>query len=179
MKSPAEKEKCVLISIQPEWCDLIGRGEKTVEVRKSMPSLKPPFRCYIYCSAPGTTDANRILESHGRDGKIRKVNGNVMGEFVCDSIMKINRIGAATCWTLWPVNSVSLEEHYPADDAIEESCLSDEELQDYLDTNSGYIWHISNLDLYEIPKSISEFKKYNAGWKLDRPPQSWFYVDKL
>lgn len=29
--------KAVLISIRPEWCDLIVRGEKTIEVRKTRP----------------------------------------------------------------------------------------------------------------------------------------------
>ena len=29
------KNKAVLISIRPEWCDLIVRGKKTIEVRKT------------------------------------------------------------------------------------------------------------------------------------------------
>ena len=36
------KVKAVLISIKPKWCDLIRRGRKTVEVRKTCPKLEVP-----------------------------------------------------------------------------------------------------------------------------------------
>ena len=76
----------VLVSIHPEWCGRIVSGEKTIEVRKSRPNLKMPFRCYIYCSMPKTKDPHRILEIHGVDGEIRKANGKVIGEFICRKI---------------------------------------------------------------------------------------------
>ena len=40
--------KAVLISIQPKWCELILLGKKTLDVRKTKPNLKTPFKCYIY-----------------------------------------------------------------------------------------------------------------------------------
>ena len=42
--------KSVLMSIRPHWCDLIFRGEKTVEVRKSKPKLEYPvkFKVFVY-----------------------------------------------------------------------------------------------------------------------------------
>ena len=43
-------KKAVLISIRPEWCDLIVRGKKTIEVRKTRPKLETPFTAYIYCT---------------------------------------------------------------------------------------------------------------------------------
>ena len=42
--------KAVLISIQPKWCERIATKRKTIELRKSKPNLKPPFKCYIYCT---------------------------------------------------------------------------------------------------------------------------------
>lgn len=39
--------KAVLISIRPEWCDLIVRGKKTIEVRKTRPKLETPFKVYM------------------------------------------------------------------------------------------------------------------------------------
>lgn len=42
--------KAVLISIQPKWCELIAKGKKTLEVRKTRPKLETPFKCYIYCT---------------------------------------------------------------------------------------------------------------------------------
>ena len=43
--------KSVLLSIKPVWCSKIVLKEKTVEVRKTKPEgVKPPFKCYIYCT---------------------------------------------------------------------------------------------------------------------------------
>uniref|UniRef100_UPI004024AD72 hypothetical protein n=1 Tax=Eubacterium sp. TaxID=142586 RepID=UPI004024AD72 len=30
----------------------LATGYKTIEVRKTMPNLHPPFKCYIYCTLP-------------------------------------------------------------------------------------------------------------------------------
>lgn len=40
--------KAVLISINPKWCELIAIGKKTIEVRKSRPKIKTPFKVW-YC----------------------------------------------------------------------------------------------------------------------------------
>lgn len=71
--------KAVLISIRPEWCALIAAGKKTVEVRKSMPKLHTPFKCYIYC-----TKAQKGWFWFNSPNVRR--DGVVIGEFVCDGI---------------------------------------------------------------------------------------------
>lgn len=43
-------EKAILLSIQPKWCGLIANGKKTIEVRKTKPKIKVPFKAYIYCT---------------------------------------------------------------------------------------------------------------------------------
>ena len=40
--------KAVMLSIRPKWCEKIASGEKTIEVRKTKPKLDTPFKCYIY-----------------------------------------------------------------------------------------------------------------------------------
>lgn len=40
--------RAVMISIKPQWCELIAKKEKTIEVRKTRPKIKTPFKCYIY-----------------------------------------------------------------------------------------------------------------------------------
>lgn len=45
--------KAVLISIKPKWCDLIRRGRKTVEVRKTCPKLED-FSRHGFCGMNGT-----------------------------------------------------------------------------------------------------------------------------
>jgi hypothetical protein len=68
--------KAVLISIKPKWCDLIRRGRKTVEVRKTCPKLEVPFKVYIYETMDG-----------GRG------SGLVFGEFVCIGFDAFRPIG--------------------------------------------------------------------------------------
>lgn len=69
--------KSVLISIQPKWCELIASGEKTIEVRKTAPKLKTPFKCYIYCTL-GKGLQDTLLTAD----RCRVLNGKVIGEFV-------------------------------------------------------------------------------------------------
>lgn len=57
----------IILSIREKWVDKIAKGEKTIEVRKTIPkSYDKPFRCYIYSS-----------------GRVKKV----VGEFICDELI--------------------------------------------------------------------------------------------
>ena len=178
--------KAVLISIRPKWVEKIVNGEKTIEVRKTKPKLETPFKAYIYCTMPDAKDPHNILELHGADGKIRKANGKVIGEFTCDQTFPINVFdnGSIQNW---------LFEH------MERSCLTYEELADYIGNGkTGYGWHISDLLIYDQPRELSEFqratdpcdschaeytwectdcKKFSGDIK--RPPQSWCYVEAV
>ena len=167
--------KSVLISIQPKWCELIASGKKTVEVRKTKPKLETPFKVYIYCTANknGTKD---LLEIHGTDGKIRKANGKVIGEFVCDKVVDFE-------------NSM-YEPAFHETSVL--SCVEYEKLALYLGKKDfGYGWHISNLVIYDEPRELSEFSSgssrlefsntedgFPLKWSgMKRPPQSWCYVE--
>ena len=64
--------KAILLSIRSYWCELISRGQKTVEVRKTNPkAVQVPFKCYIY----------RTKTPH--------MAGAVIGEFTCDKIWEL------------------------------------------------------------------------------------------
>jgi predicted transcriptional regulator len=178
--------KAVLISIRPQWCQKIASAEKTIEVRKTRPKLETPFKAYIYCTMPDAKDPHNILELHGADGKIRKANGKVVGEFTCDRIFPFNVFdnGSIQNW---------LFEH------MERSCLTYEELADYIGNGkTGYGWHISGLLIYNQPKGLSEFQRATDpcvfcmeriarectdckkfGGNIKRPPQSWCYVEAM
>ena len=171
--------KSVLISIQPKWCKLIASGEKTLEVRKNRPKLETPFKCYIY-RTKGTVN-------HIANGKWFKmqVGGTVIGEFTCDAILPMSIEYSNH-------NSRVALKEFPG------TCLTDKQIIDYLGNGvTGYGWHISNLVIYENPKKLSDFKKYNRTCyydhlglatpkckdckecQVDRPPQSWCYVETL
>lgn len=180
MKTP---EKAVMISIRPEWCQLISLGKKTVEVRKTMPKLATPFRCYIYCTK-NCKGASDFLETHGTDGKIRPANQKVIGEFVCRNIDNDT------------LSSLVVKED--AENILQGTCLSKKELLQYLGyepTKYNFFqkhyeffrWHISDLAIYDRPREINEFvfasneHRNQFGQclkKLNRPPQSWCYVEE-
>ena len=186
--------KTVLISIRPQWCEKIVNGEKTIEVRKTRPKLETPFKAYIYCTMPDAKDQHNILELHGADGKIRKANGKVIGEFTCD---RIDRLAPAND----PYGIYDID-----DDYVFQTCLENGALWDYGHGTPLYGWHISGLRIYDAPKKLGEFWRdcleYSElstnCWScenvcgdgdetdcntdgrlyLHRPPQSWCYVEE-
>ena len=169
--------QAVLISIRPKWCEKIISGEKTIEVRKTRPKLIPQFKCYIY----------------------RSVQGGVIGEFVCDKIFeKIVRVGGSCeppkyCICDWNMDCT------PLDTLLADACLTKDELEKYLDGGVGYGWHISDFKLYDKPLPLNTFKKWfrncaysdlgfaipdcekctDCGCYVQKPPQSWFFVEEL
>ena len=150
--------KSVLISTQPKWCEIIANGEKTIEVRKTKPKIKKPFKCYIYCTK-GNIDKvpKRIWWKKDGTGFEHIMNGKVIGEFVCD------------CITMLKSDS-KLQSLY---NGTQNTCLTDEELIKYAGFDKPvYYWHISDLKIYDKPKELGEFN-------LKRPPQSWCYVEEL
>lgn len=183
--------KAVMLSIQPRHCENIGTivGEKngkpvykkTIEVRKKAPKCDTPFKCYIYCTntrpflvwgdvfrGNWETEFTHLV-GYGRKEaeKIWDVfNGRVMGEFVCDSVEQFT-VGSLRC-----------------DDIEKLACLSHKEMLDYfykpneLDGKTvkfGYAWHISNLEIYDTPKELGEFRNLQ-GQPIKRAFQSWGYV---
>lgn len=185
--------KAVLISIRPEWCKWILNGEKTIEVRKTRPKLEIPFRCYIYCTKG--SDALWILNAEGRKMfpqkpsdciNAKKVagahmgNGKVIGEFVCDKMYYIAH-------SIYPHDPLVFEQvdtlYRP--DVIHETRLGEAEIEDYLNGNDGYGWHISDLKIYDTPRELREFTglrdtRFGAEpVSITRPPQSWCYVEEV
>ena len=166
--------KAVLISIRPEWCCQIAAGRKTLEIRKTCPNAKPPFKCYIYCTkAPQRLitifkDGEETMDDEIHHGKsmfikcdkwlpdsVRGKTQVVIGEFICDDI---RRIGPEYCVVKEDIES-----------AISGSCLTVPQVKDYAGWKSGmsyadlkdlYGWHISDLKIYDQPKPLSMFSRH-------------------
>lgn len=51
-------------------------------------------------------------------------------------------------------------------DLLKKSCFTPDQLENYLGTNSGYIFYIEDLNIYEEPKNASSFKR---DFKKDEP----------
>lgn len=196
--------KAVLVSVKPEWCDLIMQGKKTVEIRKTRPQLKPSFKCYIYCAK-----STRRLAIPSADGKSVESAGKVICEFTCDRI----RFYSGKSWLV----KEDIESFTAG------SCLSLEQVKEYagwrkaasfMDRKDLYAWHISDLKIYDKPLPLSNFipncryLEDEAGCRayrehgcscpdqrydhnpdgsinmaicqrsVKRPPQSWCYVEE-
>ena len=196
----------VLLSIQPQWCERIASGEKTVEIRKTAPKLKTPFKVYMYHTK--TRNAGGGDWNHWADcwqlpnEEFVNAGGKVIGEFVCDWILEVT----PHCDIDGHINQYIHQ--YPA--ILGDDCLSFEQMLAYLGNKKGFDWHISELKIYEKPKTLGEFfmpcKWYEKGdgcpedcgffrqdgctidrtddfcegkRPLCRPPQSWCYVEEL
>lgn len=156
----------VLISIRPDWIQKIFDGVKTVEIRKARPKIETPFRCYIYCTKPRYEYEDMILTE--QPASFMFGGGMVVSEFVCDKISQIPAFG--------PLDVCCGQ--------LKGTAMSREEFESYLGWGGGYGWHISDLKVYDKPKPLSEFKRWRRAGKwatlerLERPPQSWCYVEE-
>lgn len=187
--------KAVIISIRPRWTGLILSGEKTLELRRTRPNLTPPFKCYVYCSM-------------GRKPWVRKdvpgirQDGHIVAEFVCDKITRLTHVGATgdlRAPVLMAVKGRNFEPAMNFDGGG--SCLILSEIERYLDGRDGFLWHISELKIYETPKKLTEFHTWKKckscsknGYEstaciydencmvpvaITKAPQSWGYVEEL
>ena len=167
--------KAVLISIKPKWCDLIRRGRKTVEVRKTCPKLEVPFKVYIYETMDG-----------GRG------SGLVFGEFVCNGFDVFRPIGKGisikrfpalyeSCLTLdeivkyaqgepvygWQISQLKLYE--------EPLKLEDFSRHGFCGMNGTGV--CGNADCENYQPSGNYMEPVN-GCILYEAPQSWCYVEE-
>ena len=165
--------KSVLISIHPQWCELIADGKKTVEVRKTRPKIETPFKCYIYQTRKPVevtfSGTGRHISEYDRTYWYNERSGKVIGEFVCDTVEGFHYgvqepVGANSifdCYIGYPVDL------YDKDD----TCLTRQEIDDYGNKAFLYGWHISDLLIYDQPRELSEFKifckSYDDGDKCD------------
>lgn len=192
--------KAILLSIKPQYCELIVSIQKKIEVRKSEPKIKPPFKCYIYQT--NHKWIYKFLRSVGFKTvpeKLENARGKVIGEFVCNKITTI----FYGCEIMYGMDYPNKHAKQLEDD----SCLSLKELKHYANAKDIYGWHISGLKIYDKPKELSEFyyppdkyceKNLCGGCPYDkatidgeimygcegkrpliRPPQSWGYVEEL
>ena len=194
--------KSVLISTRPKLvekiCHKIGEDEtgkaiyeKRIEVRNTAPK-EVPFKCYIY-----ETKGQYVKFTHGAHTKYGYGRGKVIGEFICDRIIcsqaYFDSQGKNHLTNVFP-------------DDIKKTCLDEYDLWDYIAGKAvkanqmydGYLWHISDLKIYDKPRELSEFRKpcdrfldcctcrrlvhneyMSCDNKITRPPLSWCYVEDL
>lgn len=181
--------KAILMSIRPEWCDLIIRGQKTVEIRKSCPAHGTPFKVYIYCTRTASKEFNSDDRNWDVSAKVHGgwpgKRGHVIGEFTCKKITGLTHVGEAGSWESESLYVMAPGSYYkPADELLEAACMSEEVAEKYLKGHDGCGWHISDLKIYDNPRELRPFTGLlNTRFgvrpvEAQRPPQSWCYVEE-
>lgn len=213
--------KSILISIKPKYVAKILNGEKTIEIRKTMPKCDLSIDVYIYATKRqnlvlgdnfyGDWVTEYTITRGWSKENVERIWGNLSGKVVAKfTLNKVEEIkqwyqpAESSCYNDyddWEYETENLGEI----ELKQKSCLTSTELYEYLGndlseyTKVGYAWHISNLEIFDEPKELSEFrhwvsyknckkcsyKKYygrNPCLEIEtmtKAPQSWCYVEVL
>ena len=160
--------KKILISIKPKYVAKILNNRKTLEIRKSFPKCDLPCEVYIYC----TKDRQllKITNDYGEDmffvDKVKYlkhlvISGKVVAKFTLNKVEKIE-----------PTSSGFATKELCSSSLRDFSCLTQQELAEYLGHKDGYAWHIDqkSLVIFDKPKELKEFG-------VKRSPQSYMFVE--
>lgn len=192
--------KAIIINIKPKWCVLMMNGDKTVEVKTSKALYKAIQKLidengyadiYVYY-AKGKERLVDLRDDSFYYGMSKRLNGKVPFKFRCYKVEEI-RLGenqkapdySDLCFETKTLNGYQLET---------KSCLDFDNLKTYLQCKIGYAIHISNLEIFDKPKELSEFQGTCKGCEafrlkvcklnfeqcdkhLTKAPQSWCYVE--
>ena len=219
--------KHIMISIKPEYvCKILNR-EKMLEIRKSVPKeVLNGEECLveIYCTKDNSykllqdNETGQYFKGITSGNDQRHLSNTEYGmncEYETQCCTRLNGKVVAR-WHLKEYDEFEVwsdvwlicdEDREKLKTIRENSCLSQAELLGYLGKKYGFAWHIDNLEIYDKPKELSEFRtlpcnkpesacrncKYlqvtntpyayesecfvQNGKTLTRPPQSWCYIE--
>lgn len=185
--------KKVLVSIKPQWGELIFNGKKTIKVMRNRPKLEPPFEVLVYETKGKTKYWSQPLPIPYTEG-----SGKVIGSFICDKITRYE----SEFWDddtyeriqePWEPLDFAEYGEYEYDtigingefcgaglELSKQSCLSWNELRNYVGQGlkDFYGWHITEPKLFDEPKELREFKhkvrSYYA-WQKQGKKEKYFY----
>ena len=170
-------QKCIIISIRPEWVEKILNGKKTIEIRKSIPKCDLPINVYIYCTKGKGTKKQPSLccmtlyDYNEETGKFEKVyteyalnawkslslDGKIVAKF---TLNKVERFDV-------PYPAYFYEVKEKLQHITDGSCLKLMSLHHYLKNDSGYAWHIDNLEIFDKPMELNNFYINNFETKFE------------
>jgi len=190
--------KAILMSIRPKWVAKILNGEKTEEIRKRFPKDYRGW-VYMYCTKEDSLCCIKRIDRDryicGKDFDLRDFphlcsgydgKGKVVAKF---RLNKVEEIGYEYREDFTSVYTDTLD----TKDLENNACLTRQEFAEYLKSEVGYAIHISQLEIFDRPKELGEFKtlckKDCSKCKhpdffdicllkpLTKAPQSWCYIE--
>ena len=181
--------KAIMISDHAKWCALMMNGDKTVEVRKEnvgkavqkLIDEQGFADIYVYCSKneylyrtnKGYFASKKPLAvGKGTDYTFAYSDeGKVLFKFRCYKVEEIEFFdeylipnGYEDYDGEWVDTSITERNVHDIDNrTLQKTCLTYEELQNYLGDKNGYAIHISDLVIFDKPKELSEFRPSYQG----------------
>ena len=162
--------KAIMISIQPQYVCKILNGEKTIEIRKTMPKCELPCKVYIYCTMGkntivyverkgekdwfGNIAKQTLIVTRPKYDYMNSTNetlGKVVAEFTLNKVDALER--DLNDWL--PKNRYDV-----SNDLLKDINSNQEQLWNYGQGKTLYAWHIDDLKIYDKPKELSEFSHY-------------------
>jgi predicted transcriptional regulator len=195
--------KSIIISVRPEWAQKILNGEKTLELRKSVPKdIKEIIKeqggiwVYMYVTKSGMVGHfdgyNYFAVSKKSHIKRHPTwNGKVVARWWFDDYYEINKIPTSNNYFLQKARQFP---NIPYNYILDKLCLSNDDLWDYGNGKDLYAWHIKRLEIFDKPMELGEFYNTNLylnfqeiktyermtndlkSYKITRAPQSWQFV---
>ena len=186
--------KAILISIHPQWVELILNFIKKDEIRKGTALYKAINKLiaeqgvaptFIYC----TKGKQEIGKFNTKGNYEYSLNGKVVARFNATA----EHIEYETCSrdiSGWWKDDGKMYDH-------KDACLTYKEMFDYIGAGEGTVVHINDLEIFDKPKEISEFYRIvktdigyciddiekqkpitlNACKNITKAPESWCYVE--
>ena len=173
--------KALLISINPEHALNILKGDKTRELRKSVPK---DFVGWVYGYV--TKGKPYITMQSKTQFTLRNDNGYT------------NVINATIPFRFWfeEYEEVLVQHHIDSEQierVLKQACIEHDDLDNYVGNKETiYAWHIKKLEIFDKPMGLGEFYTPNKdvenvgafGWAFDyepyipltKAPQSYQYV---
>ena len=179
--------KAIMISIKPQWVEKILNGEKTIEIRKTMPKCELPCKVYIYCTMGkntivyverkgekdwyGNIAKNTMIVTRPKYDYMNYTNetlGKVVAEFTLNKVDTVER--DLNDWL--PKNRYDV-----SNELLKDINLNQEQLWNYGEDKILYAWYIDNLKIYDKPKELSEFSGFIPNNKCEKH-ENGFACDK-
>lgn len=182
------------MTIKPEHLVNVLNGEKTIEIRKTIPkNIELPCDVYLVCSKVKPLLSNYFTQITKDGYTVHKQYNDFefLGNKQISSPYVLN--GKVVC--KFVLNKWEKKLNYGlsrrSETVLEGTCLTMKQLNDYLgehkaydDNDVYYALHIDNLVIFDKPKELREFyqvdiyrNEYEEPFKrLTKAPQSWQYV---
>lgn len=129
--------KSILQSIKPIHCENIAVGIKEYELRKIKPNTPAPFKVHIY-ETKDKKFINMAVYEPNNNIKFKHAPGKVIAEYICDEMIEFTE---AMCFPV-PLSTI---------------CLTYSQIRKYGGDKKLYLWHISDLKIYDKPKELRQF----------------------